>query len=134
MKQALIYSIKVWLTSAVLGAVLISVWGLITKPGQEPAIDLVGFAVFSFGYGLMYSIPLFVLMTICTWILLRLSWEVWKVKLVLSSVGIITTVCLMTMIFPFMKSPVLPVCYTAASVATIWLYKLKPVKVTSVES
>ena len=65
-KQALIYNLKVWLTSAVLTPILMTLGMLLYNVNdyQEPAADYIGFTVSFILFGIGYTLPVFFLMLV----------------------------------------------------------------------
>jgi hypothetical protein len=83
-KQAFIYSLKVWLTSAIVTPILFTLGGLLFLDKghtQEPIGDYIGFTLAFILFGMAYSILLFVLLWLLIAKLLKMAMPERKVKL-----------------------------------------------------
>lgn len=132
MKQAIIYSLKVWLT-AVLLSPLLSV--ILFEPFDDHnSTDIKGalfFILLSIPYGLVLSIPSWLLLWISVWLVNRLSTSSIKKKWMLSIIGLVLSLLPFYLIFGHDDNPVgegaieWAVAYCIVILAGIWFYPLK---------
>jgi hypothetical protein len=82
-KQTLVYSLKVWLTSVVLGPLLYAVYDALTRRNFIHSFQVeVAVYLYSLGYGLVLSIPSWMLfwLSLHSINMLQLVWEATKGK------------------------------------------------------
>ena len=130
MKQALIYSLKVWLTSVLLGPAIYLILDGFVYPGGVGLAGGLGFIGYSIGYGLVLSIP-------CWLILFLLSGSLVNRKFRYKRT-LITVVSTILSVAPFYllfrgddngfdgDTLLWAFSYCAVIVAGVWLYRLEP--------
>jgi len=125
MKQALIYSLKIWLTGVFISPVLVKLFWLII--GESSGSNAIG-ALMLFG-GIL-SIPSVLLLFLSVLILTKQAIEVNSMKLILSLIGVILTYLPIWFLNGrefgldnFMLN--FFIAYTVTVIAGIWFYKLK---------
>jgi len=122
MKQALIYSLKVWLTSAFIGPFLL-VGCEVAETGQANS-DMFSFTFAIMVFGTLYSIPCFLILLLVVWVLGRFKLSVIAKKVIASCVSVLMIVLLTKAVFPNAQDHTLVIIYSAITVAGIWFYKL----------
>ncbi|MGZ3943676.1 MAG: hypothetical protein ACXVJB_01980 [Mucilaginibacter sp.] len=122
MKQALIYSLKVWLTSAFIGPFLL-VGCEVAETGHANS-DLVSFTFAIMVFGTFYSIPCFLILLFLVWILGKFKLSIIAKKAIASCVSILMVVLLTKAVFPATQDHTLVIIYSAVTVAGIWFYKI----------
>jgi hypothetical protein len=135
MKQALIFSSKVWLTTVVVTPLLATfVLGLFMRSSgdSEPIGDDIGFFLACVIFGLAYSLIPFLIMWYVAYRLNSMGWSVSKVKFTLMITAIVLS-AIMFISFDLYRGFLdwntlsLSLPYIAVLALSIWLYKLKPV-------
>ncbi|NHA07771.1 hypothetical protein G7092_28490 [Mucilaginibacter sp. HC2] len=126
MKQALIYSLKVWLTGVFLAPVLLKLFWMVS--GESTGSNAVGALML---FGGVLSIPSVLLLFLSVLILTRQAIAVNSTKLILSLIGIILAYLPIWVLNGrqfWLDSFMLNffVGYTVTVIAAIWFYKLKP--------
>ena len=86
MKQAIVYSLKVWLTSVVVTPFLVLLTGLVGKMGEG-----VGFALAMLMLGTLFSLPSFLLLSLACWALTRMQRKIVMIKVELTLIGVLLT-------------------------------------------
>ncbi|MBB6111858.1 hypothetical protein [Mucilaginibacter lappiensis] len=126
MKQAVIYSLKVWFTGVFISPVLVKLFWMII--GESSGSNAIG-ALMLFG-GIL-SIPSVLLLFLSVLILAKQAIAINLMKLILSLIGIILTYLPIWFLNgrqfgldSFMMN--FFVAYTVIIIAGIWFYKLKP--------
>ena len=134
MKQTLMYSLKVWLTTVVVTPLLATlVLGLFMRSSDhsEPIGDDLGFFLACVVFGLAYSITPFLVMWYVGFRINSRSWATGKVKMLLMTISIVLS-ALMFISFDLYRGFLdwntlyLGLPYIAVLALSIWLYKLKP--------
>lgn len=125
MKQALIYSLKVWLTGVFLAPVLLKLFWMVS--GESTGSNAVGALIL---FGGVLSIPCVLLLFLSVLILTRQAIAVNSTKLILSLIGIILAYLPIWFLNGrqfWLDSFMLNffVGYTVTVIAAIWFYKLK---------
>ena len=126
MKQTLAYSLKVWLTSAIVTPLFLTLWNTSTIPGHPALVDVLESTLFIMVYGLVLSMPCLILLWVCTTQLTKRRISELVTKLILSIIGIPVIFGLIRIVAPY-SMLLLPTIYLTCVVACLWLYKLKPV-------
>ena len=133
MKLAILYSIKIWLTSVVLSPVVF-VFGddLIHPNNSEWFYSALGFIGFSIVYGLVLSIPCVIILFLFAGSLVYRKLDMIYKKLLLSIVGIVLSILPFYLLFrgddnrfdlyTFFWS----LSYCFFIVAGVWFYELEP--------
>jgi hypothetical protein len=134
MKQALLYSIKAWLTIVVVTPLLVIVGISVfmrVKGDGEPLADDVGFFVACVIFGLGLSLVPFLIMWYAVYRFVYKSWPNRKTKTVLLLIALlVTTPCFVG--YDLYKNNIdwytlyLWLPYAAVTVISIWYYKLNP--------
>jgi hypothetical protein len=126
MKQALIYSLKVWLTSVVAAPFLFLTLELLKHTGI--AIEILPIAWLIGG---MLSVPSFILLYITSNCLVKLHYNIVSSKIMLSLIGIVLTYVPFFLINGYhllldgdLLSLPLFISYSCAILACVWSYKL----------
>ena len=122
MKHALVYSLKVWLTSALIGPLLLV--GFMVVQTSHTDKDLVGFTLAIMLFGTIYSIPCFLILLLLVWILGKFKLGIIAKKIIASGVSILMIVLLTKIVFSYAQDHTLLTIYSAITVAGIWLYEL----------
>jgi len=86
MKQAIVYSLKVWLTSVVVAPFLVLLIGLLGKMGEG-----VGIALAMLMLGTLFSLPSFLLLSLACWALTRMQSKIVMIKVELTLIGVLLT-------------------------------------------
>ena len=125
MKPALIYSLKVWLTSVILSPLFATIYSLIHgfKAPNETAI-LIVLVIF---YGLVCSIPCFLSMLLVIWILNKYALVMKPIyqKIILSVLSVPAIFLMLKLALPYSYLSFKASC-AAATLVCIWIYRLKP--------
>ena len=126
MKQALIYSLKVWLTAVFIAPLLLKLFWIVTN--ESSGSNAIGALII---FGGILSIPSVLLLFLTTIFLVRQTITVNSMKLILSLGGLILTY--LPIWFLNGRQFVLDsfmlnffVGYTVIIITGIWFYKLKP--------
>jgi hypothetical protein len=137
MKPALIYSLKVWLTSVVLSPILYIIEEYLTHPGYYKWEGITGFVGLSFIYSALLSIPSYGLFAYMTYSINKL-----KTKILIKKIYL-TVICTILCMFPFylldrgsifLVSDLRWGCfYCFVIIAAIWFYELVPATKESIE-
>ena len=86
MKQAIVYSLKVWLTGVVVAPFLVLMIGLLGK-----MVDGIGIALAMLMLGTLFSLPSFLLLSLACWALTRMQRKVVIIKAELTLIGVLLT-------------------------------------------
>jgi hypothetical protein len=135
MKQALIYSLKVWLTTVVLGmriAALIKIL-LDTDHLIYKFSDIFTSAVYDIPVGLIACLPSFGIFLLTVSLLRKSNYNIRSKKLVLSALGLLLSVLPFALLFThqlfninYLPDMLPELCaYTGLTIAGIWFYKLE---------
>ncbi|TWJ03502.1 hypothetical protein JN11_01048 [Mucilaginibacter frigoritolerans] len=128
MKQTLIYSLNVWLTSVVAAPLLFLIFTLPKNTG-------IGIEILPFEWlmGGVLSVPSFLLLYLTSNYLVRLRFSILIDKIILSLVGILLTYIPFFLINGYhlildgdQLSQPLFICYSCATVICLWFYKFNP--------
>jgi hypothetical protein len=134
MKQALTYSLKVWLTVSIIAPALYTLWYNVSSSSAHYyhvslLYDTCFMAfVFLIG-GLAFSFPLFLLLWWSAWLVNRTSLSS-SVKKVLLSLGAVILIALPIIILGHGDSELeytMLLIYCGTGTVTSWLYQLQPV-------
>ena len=127
MKQAIVYSLKVWLTSVVVAPFLVLLIGLLGKMGEG-----VGIALAMLMLGTMFSLPSFLLLSLACWALTRMQSKIVMIKVELTLIGVLLTYIPFFIIndYAFLinrdeLSRTFFVIYSLLITFGIWFYKFK---------
>jgi hypothetical protein len=133
MKQTIIYSLKVWLTSVVISPVLYIILEAIQKPRVYQNIEGgLGFILFSIIYGLILSLISWILLWLSLYSLLMFNRDIIITKLWLSIIGAILTLLPFWLVLgyddpnPLTGTALWAASYCLVIIAGIWFYRLKP--------
>jgi lysylphosphatidylglycerol synthetase-like protein (DUF2156 family) len=133
MKQALIYSLKVWLTAVVVSPPLyLIVEAMVNKHNQTNLEGGVLFVLMSLVYGLLLSIPSYLLLLLAVYFSTRRMESGWVIKMFLTLVGMVLSLIPFQLIFgqddAITQVVTIPwaVCYCIVVVISLLLYELKP--------
>jgi hypothetical protein len=131
--KAIIYTLKVWLTSLALGSTLYYILRLLEEPvmrGNGGGVLQFAFTVFK--YSLIFSLPSFVLLMVAVALVNRLDTTILTKKLMLSAIGILLTLLPFYLLgggwywgqwaIRYAES------YGSLIVLGIWIYRLSPVE------
>jgi|GEM_PF-2298183 len=133
-KQALTYSLKVWLTSGIVTPMLFTIGGLLFLDKghpQEPVGDYIGFTIAFILFGMAYSILLFVLLLLLIVKLMKMGIPMRKLKLL---VFVIAESLIAALIFGLQlkgtgvigwNTLVWWLPYAVVTGVAIWFYKLE---------
>jgi hypothetical protein len=133
--KALSYSLKVWLTSAIVTPMLFTIGGLLFSDKghpQEPIGDYIGFTLAFILFGMAYSILLFVPVWLLISKLIKLAMPERKLKLL---VLMVAELLIATLIFGLqlkgtgvigLNTLVWWLPYALVTGLAIWFYKLEP--------
>jgi hypothetical protein len=134
MKQAMVYSLKVWLTTAILGmriAAIIKIcldgYHIYSWP------DIFSSAIYDIPIGIIACLPSSILFALLTRRLKKNPYTITRLKLILSLTGILLSLLPFAIVFPSQITHVnylpdmLPelLGYTLITLGGIWFYKLK---------
>jgi hypothetical protein len=135
MKQAFIYSLKVWLTTAVLGmrlAVLIKIC-LDTDHLIYGFQDVFGSAIYDIPVGIIDCSPSWIIFSFAVWLVAKTKSRMLLKKLCLTSIAIVLGILPFGIVFwyqltrpnywPDMAPEILG--YVGITIAGIWFYKLR---------
>ena len=127
MKQAIVYSLKVWLTSVAAAPFFVLIIGLLGKMGEG-----VGIALAMLMLGTLFSLPSFLLLLLACWILIRTQRKVVVIKVGLTLIGVLLTYIPFFIIndYAFLinrdeLSRTFFVIYSLLITFGIWFYKFK---------
>ncbi|MBS1530953.1 MAG: hypothetical protein JSU01_11630 [Bacteroidetes bacterium] len=132
MKQALKYSLKVWATSAIIGAILLLIYLLIDTKALDK--DALGFFAAATTYGAATSIPLLILLALFLWVINKTTLNVVTRKIIVSFLSIIGIWCLCSLLFPFARHYITTIVYAIPTLGGIWFYKLESADKASVNA
>jgi len=128
MKQALIYSVKIWLTSVVAAPFLVLLIGLLGR-----MVDGVGIALAMLMLGMLFSLPSFLVLLLACWCFIRWQNNVVIIKVELTLIGVLLTYTPFLIIndYAFLLdrdqlSRTFFVLYSLLIIFGIWYYSLKP--------
>ena len=134
MKQTLLYSLKIWLTSVVVGPALYGIFDALTRPNfLHNLTGVAGFYLYSLPYGLILSIPSWLLFWLLLHSLNMLRWNWVTTRVLFSIVAVILTLAPFILLFgaddPAGNETFLawPMAYCFVLIAGIWFYKLRKV-------
>lgn len=117
------YSTKVWLTSAFIAPLLMALFAVITDPKSE----LVFIIPFMIGFGLLFSIPNWILLIISVWQINKFDFPNEEKKTIISFIAFFLTLGLFVFIFQgesdFMG---FSIPYIIVLIFGIWKYELIP--------
>lgn len=132
MKETLFYTLKVWISSVVLGPVMYSASDILFEPKRSDDFSCsLSFIAFSVPYGLILSVPSFVILWLTTYGISRLKLSIMATKLWLSIVGTVLTALPFALIFGhddpsgYLSTIAWATSYSLVIVVGIWFYKLK---------
>ena len=133
MKRTLIYSLKVWLTCVVVSPVLYcNIEALSESSLSKGLVADGGFFLYSLPFGLVLSLPSWVMFWLSLHSVNMLNWGLVTTKLLISVIAVILTALPFVLLFgtddPGSDKSLLiwPVCYCLVLVAGVWYYKLRP--------
>ena len=121
MKQALIYSLKVWLTTGFVSPLLI-----IAYQGIKFELDkyLVLYILGHIFWGLTLSIPCLVIIFIAVWALKKQSLSIATIKSIICLIGVLSIVGLVIILLgDLFQNKTIAITYLTVTLAGIWLYK-----------
>jgi uncharacterized membrane protein len=133
MKQALIYSLKVWLTTIVLGMRVAAVIKICLDTDHlYGAGDIFSSAIYDIPVGLIACTPSFFLFLVGVFFLSKTSGTIWSKKLILSVLGVILAILPFAIVFThqlfsanYLPDMLPELCgYVGITLAGIWFYKL----------
>ena len=137
MKQALVYSLKVWLTTVVLGiriAVLIKI-GLDTDHLIYSFEDMFNSAIYDIPVGIIACSPSWILFSVAVWLINKTKSGMLLRKMWLSLIAIVLGILPFAIVFwvqlthpnywPDMAPEV--AAYVGITIAGVWFYKLKSI-------
>ncbi|MDR6942081.1 hypothetical protein [Mucilaginibacter pocheonensis] len=128
MKQTLIYSLKIWLTSVVIGPLIY----IVHETKLQDLKGSAGFILYSIPYGLALSSLIWLLFWLSLHCIYQLNISTLTFKLYLSSIGFVLSLLPFFLIFgnddPITYKEILPwaLSYCIVIVAGVWFFKLKP--------
>jgi hypothetical protein len=134
MKKALMYSLKVWLTTIILGmrvAVVIKIC-LDTDHSIYGAGDVFATAIYDIPVALIAWIPSFLLFLVVVYYLSKTDNAIWTKKLILSGLGIFLAILPFVIVFThqlfsanYLPDMLPELCaYAGLTLAGVWFYKL----------
>jgi H+/Cl- antiporter ClcA len=134
MKQTLIYSLKIWLTSVVLSPIFYTVYDALTRPKfiYNPRNEAEAYLYFLV-FGLALSIPSWVLFWLSLHCINTQRWKPITTKLLISIVAVALTFTPFLMVYSLYdlsrdSSTIgVPICYSLLILAGVWYYKLRVV-------
>ena len=135
MKQAFIYSLKIWLTSVLLSPVLNIIVDKLFYPNQDMQLTgALGFIGLAIGYGLVLSIPCWIMLYLVSALMINGRLQLTHKKMLITGVGIVLCFSLFYLVFlgdDFdMETWVWALCYCGIIVAGIWYYRFDEETVT----
>jgi len=135
MKQALKYSLKVWLTSVVFSPVLFILADTLVHPRQNSGLKgSLGFIAYSIPYGLVLSIPCWLFLFLTAGSLIYRSFKMINKMLSLSSLGIILSISPFYLMFRGddegfdLYSLLWSLSYASVIIFGVWFYELEPLE------
>ena len=126
MYEAFKYSVRVWLTGVLLSPAIIAVFGIIPRNNFDNIVF-----IFFFGtiFGLVLSIPSFLLLLSLTAIIVKRDFKPWYKKIILSFTGIALT---LLAFYLYQQNRMLhgenlqfAIVYALVIIAGIWYYKFQ---------
>ena len=136
MRQSLIYSLKVWLTAVFITPLLIALASKVLEPrhGFDSVANFFGTIAYMFAFGLVLSIPSWLLLWMFTFLLCKSSLRMACVKTILAFIGFMLSIFPFILIFSHDDNPLDPdvmiwvIFYSIVIVTGLWLYELKSVE------
>ncbi|WP_428330581.1 hypothetical protein [Mucilaginibacter sp.] len=143
MKQALSFSVNVWLTTAILGmrfSMLIKIC-MDNHPSLNQWPEIFATAKYDIPVSLVGCFPSYLLFALATWVLAKPNSNIVKLKLLLTLIGVVLSIVpfLLILTNQLLNINYLPdllpelIGYSIVTVAAIWLYKVKLPKADTVE-
>jgi hypothetical protein len=132
MKQALIYSLKVWLTGVVISPVLNLIIEAVSGFNKANFEGAMGFILLSIPYSLILSLPCFFLLFLACFFVNLVSGATTTKKICLTIVGAVLAFLPFYLIFggddpsTYRTSMPWAVSYCIVIIGSIWFYKLEP--------
>lgn len=138
LKNALFYSLKVWLTSVALGPLFIILLSKIFRPhgyafdSFSNMFDFIGLLMY---LSLLVSIPSAILLWLLTSLIIRFNYNETLSKAILTVIGFILTIGPFYLLFNGDDNPgedgifIWATSYASVIIAGIWFYKLKQVNI-----
>jgi hypothetical protein len=132
MKQTVLFSLKVWLTSVIISPALYLFYDAFRVHSKTNFEGGIGFILFSILYGLILSSLSWLILWLSTFSLLQLNYSTLVNKIWLSIIGTGLTILPFLLLFgsddPITYVTTVPwaLSYNIVIVAGIWFYKLKP--------
>jgi len=120
--DAILYSLKVSLTT-VLAAPVVT-FGFAAIEAGEGNSHFLNFMILIAYYGLIYTLPPFVLILILSWLFTNRTFPVYKVKGILSVVALVLIFAVPNPM-PLSEDFVLVSIYALVTLTCIWIYRLK---------
>jgi len=136
MRHSLKYSLKVWLTAVFITPLLIALASRVLEPshGFDNVTNFFGTIAYMFAFGLVLSIPSWLLLWMFTTLLSKSSLGMASVKAILSVIGVMLSIFPFIIIFSHDDNPLDPdvmiwvTSYSIVIVVGLWFYKLKGIE------
>ena len=128
MKQALIYSLKVWLTSVVLGSLISTIPMTLRSESKQQFAQALGFIPLLIAIVAALSFCSWLLLFLFTYLFTKQSFRVKNVKLILSFLGLVLSVAPLLLLADGGLGLVYTIdliTYPAWIIAGLWFYKLQ---------
>jgi len=128
MKQALIYSLKIWLTAVVIAPIVTEIVDYLIRAGSTDE-GVFYFILLSIPYGLLLSLPCWVLLWLAVYLIGKTGLSITYKKVLLSVIGLALTVLPFYLVFGHddgsntLELWIWPFSYTLVIIAGIWFYK-----------
>lgn len=135
MKQAFIFSLKVWLTTLLLAPLLSNLVELVTPDViNYNLLDALSLAIIEIMVGAFLSMISFLFLFLFTYLFIKQDFVEHNVKVILSFICVILILVPFLGLFHFNKL-VLPrmIIYSLIGVASIWVYKLIGINIANVK-
>jgi hypothetical protein len=132
MKQTILFSLKVWLTSVIVSPALYLFYDAFRVHSKTNFEGGLGFLLLSILYGIIISLPSWIILWFSTFSLFQLNYSTLVNKIWLSIIGTGLTILPFLLLFgsddPITYVTTVPwaLSYNIVIVAGIWFYKLKP--------
>jgi len=133
MKHAILYSIKIWLTSVVISPVVFIVGDCLTHPNNRIGLyGCLGFIGYSLAYGLVLSIPCWLILFLMAGSLVNRNLNMVYKKLLISIIGVALSILPFYLLFRNddngfdLYTFIWSLSYCSFIIVGVWFYELEP--------
>jgi len=126
MKWPIIYSLKVWLITILLGPVIYYSIQAFTDPVFRHHTNLVDFTTEVLKYSIIFSLPSLILFSLLVFLINLLNYSMWVKKLILTIIGVLLIVLPLHAIKSYWGPWIIQwtIAYGSIIITCIWSFKL----------